>query len=62
MDFRVRVTGVLVEDGSILLVRQRVTGGRDWSLPGGSMEPDESLEECLTREIREEASTPPLHL
>jgi len=54
MDFRVRVTGVLIEDGSILLVRQRVTSDREWSLPGGSMEPGESLEECLTREIKEE--------
>ena len=29
--------------------------GTDWSLPGGSMEPDESLEQTLAREVAEEA-------
>jgi ADP-ribose pyrophosphatase YjhB (NUDIX family) len=32
-DFRVRVTGILVEEGRILLVKQQV-GSRAWSLPG----------------------------
>lgn len=54
MEVQVRITGVLVEDGSILLVRQRVNEDRGWSLPGGKMEPGESLEHCLKREIREE--------
>lgn len=54
MDFRVRATGVLTEEGSILLVRQYVNSDRDWSLPGGRLEPEETLEQCLKREIKEE--------
>lgn len=35
--FKIRVTGVLTEDGKILLVNQRVTPNRVWSLPGGTL-------------------------
>jgi ADP-ribose pyrophosphatase YjhB (NUDIX family) len=52
----VRVTAVLVEDGHILLVEQRVTESsrRGWSLPGGALEFAETLEGCIVREVREE--------
>ncbi|WP_209972405.1 NUDIX hydrolase [Paenibacillus eucommiae] len=51
---RVRVTGVLIEDGSILLVKQKVSSDRNWSLPGGKVEVGESLENALLREMSEE--------
>jgi ADP-ribose pyrophosphatase YjhB (NUDIX family) len=54
MEFRVRATGVLIENDCILLVRQSVTGGREWSLPGGRIEAGETLGDCLKREIKEE--------
>jgi ADP-ribose pyrophosphatase YjhB (NUDIX family) len=38
---------------SILLVRQRY-GERYWSLPGGSMEPGESVDQAAVREVKEE--------
>ncbi len=52
--FSVRPTGVLVEDGKILIVKQRVDDSRGWSLPGGKLEHEETLEEALIREMKEE--------
>ena len=56
MRLKVRATAVLVEDGSILLAEQNVSASvqRAWSLPGGTLEPGETLEACLIREMREE--------
>ncbi|MFD7896942.1 NUDIX domain-containing protein [Streptomyces sp. NPDC059743] len=49
-----RVTGIVIEDGRILLLDQDTDGPRSWSLPGGKVEDGESLEEALVREMREE--------
>lgn len=49
--------GALVRDGAgrLLLVRRANEPGRGlWSLPGGRVEPGESAEQALVREVREE--------
>ena len=33
--FQVRVTGIRIENGRILLVQHRLSEKRSWSLPGG---------------------------
>jgi 8-oxo-dGTP diphosphatase len=43
---------IAVENGALLLVRKR--GSQWWILPGGKIDPGESFEECLAREIDEE--------
>jgi 8-oxo-dGTP pyrophosphatase MutT (NUDIX family) len=49
--FPVSVKGIVVRNDAVVLVRNR----RDeWELPGGKLEPGETLEGCLTREINEE--------
>lgn len=51
---RVRLTGVLVEHGEILLVHEVLRERSRWNLPGGSLEMGETLEAALMRELREE--------
>lgn len=53
-DFQIRVTGILIEDGKILLVQQRLSENRAWSLPGGRLEQGETLEQGVVREFKEE--------
>jgi len=49
--FPVSVKGVIIRDGKVILLRNE----RDeWELPGGKLEPSESPEGCLAREIAEE--------
>jgi len=54
-----RVTvGILQQNGKIL-VCQRKKGARyqlKWEFPGGKVEPNESIENCLKRELHEELS------
>lgn len=55
MDFGVRV-GVIVErDGALLLVRHDKPDREPyWVLPGGRLEPGETIPECAERELMEE--------
>ncbi len=51
---RVRVAAVMILDGKLVLVRHRA-GDRSYHLlPGGGVEPGESLQDALIREVSEE--------
>ena len=45
---------ILDPEGRVLLVRFEFQEGSLWACPGGGVEPDESHEEALRRELREE--------
>jgi 8-oxo-dGTP diphosphatase len=52
-----RVTAAVIIREGKLLIAQRAAGDRfggRWELPGGKVEPGESLAECLRRELAEE--------
>jgi 8-oxo-dGTP diphosphatase len=52
----ISVTAAVIEkDGKVLIARRkRPFMGYSWEFPGGKLEDNETLEECLKREIREE--------
>lgn len=52
--YKVRATGVLIENDSLLLVKQKLSNNKEWSLPGGRVEAGETLEQALIREMKEE--------
>ena len=48
--------GILTEDGRVLVCQRHPDQphGNKWEFPGGKRESDETMEECLRRELREE--------
>lgn len=54
---RAAVSAVIIENDKILLVKRGCEPNMGlWSLPGGSIEPGETLKEALAREVLEETS------
>src|SRR5947208_12711732 len=48
--------GLIFRDGHLLITQRQADAhlGGLWEFPGGKREPDETFEECLARELREE--------
>jgi ADP-ribose pyrophosphatase YjhB (NUDIX family) len=53
-----RYQGAIIKNRQILLIRHREhkTGRSYWAIPGGGMEPVETGEECVRREMKEETN------
>ena len=51
---RLRVCGLLFRDDKLLLVKHKMDDYDLWAPPGGGVEFNESIEECLEREFYEE--------
>ncbi len=59
---RIRVAGLLINRGRVLLVRHEKEGRSYWLLPGGGVERGEQLDEALLRELDEECGFVPTAL
>ncbi len=54
--YNLGVGGAVVHDNRLLLVRRASRRGRgNWQVPGGFVEPDETIEQAVIREVAEEA-------
>ncbi len=56
--------GIILVEHNVLLCQRKAsaTYGLKWEFPGGKLEPGESPESCLCRELFEELSIQPFHL
>ena len=53
--YNIGVGGAVVREHRLLLVRRASRHGRgNWQLPGGFIEPDETIEQAVVREVEEE--------
>lgn len=52
--FTIRVYGVVIHNGSVLLSREEIQGQLYVKFPGGGLEFGEGTRDCLIRELKEE--------
>ena len=54
--YNIGVGGAVIREGRLLMVRRASRRGRgNWQLPGGYIEPNETIEQAVVREVLEEA-------
>jgi len=56
MSMRLVAAAIIISRGKVLLARRKHGESNEgcWEFPGGAVEPGETLEECLARELSEE--------
>ena len=53
----VRYQAAIIQNGHILLIKQRGENGYEWwNVPGGGLEANETEEQCIIREVKEETN------
>ncbi len=57
-----RATAIILKDNKIVLIHRKRNGEEFWAFPGGSIEENESKEEAVKREVKEETNLDVLNL
>lgn len=52
--FYVGIKAIIVSDGKVLLLKRPRKEGYTWDAPGGRIDGDETIEQALARELKEE--------
>lgn len=53
-DFNVGIKGVIIKDNKVLIMKTPIGTEQFWEMPGGRMDGNETVQETLTRELKEE--------
>lgn len=56
--FRISVHAVITDEDNRILQLKSTYGNKSWGLPGGALEPGESIHQALARECQEELGCP----
>jgi len=59
---RIRVSALILHQNRVLLIRHEKAGRAYWLMPGGGVEPGETIEQALRRELREETGLVDVHV
>ena len=59
---RIRVAALILHQNRVLLIRHEKAGRAYWLLPGGGVEPGETIEQALRRELAEETGLLDIHV
>ncbi|MBP6943185.1 MAG: NUDIX hydrolase [Candidatus Buchananbacteria bacterium] len=52
----IRAVGIVIKNSQVLLIHRLNEGSEYWVLPGGGVEPNETVEAAVVRELKEETS------
>ncbi|HUD11723.1 MAG TPA: NUDIX domain-containing protein [Candidatus Saccharimonadia bacterium] len=60
MQIVITCRAIIIHNGKLLMCKHNEPGRNYYNLPGGKLEPSESVEDCMKRELEEETNVTPV--